>query len=306
MKSATWLPVLEHLAYGEPISVSELSAKLQISRAAVCQSVDYLKSLSVQIEATELGYQLKHPIYLPNLNLIRNEVAFAIDIMPEVTSTNTLVLESLAERCLLTLYQNQGRGRRGKQWIATPGHALMLSIGSWIDCGVQDLAGLSIDIGVSLAMALNNLGIDARLKWPNDLWIDNRKVAGLLMELYGDQDKTFVVVGFGLNLWPTSDIDASTASISEVLDRYWTDSDTANLINELHRTIHNYPSHTSADRSRRYNEVSLLNGCDVRVTGVQRNMSGIAQGIDEFGRLCILTDGGAEYVSAGDVSVRPQ
>ncbi len=124
------------------------------------------------------------------------------------------------------------------------------------------------------------------------------------MEL--EQDKTFVVVGFGLNLWPTSGVDASIVSVSDLIDRQWTDSDTAHLINELERTIRSYPGQTSSDRIKRYNDVGLLNGREVQVTGVQRSISGIAQGIDEFGRLCILTDSGAEYVSAGDVSVRPQ
>ena len=306
MKPSTWLPVLERLSKGNLMSGSDLGASLNVSRAAIWQRVEYLKTLGVQIDATDIGYQLKHPVHLPDLNIIQEQVSLALDLDPEVSSTNTLVLEARIERCLITLYQVKGRGRRGKQWIAAPGHALMCSMGVWIDSGVQDLAGLSVDLGVSLTQTLNGLGVDARLKWPNDLWVDHRKLAGVLMELYGDQDKTFVVVGFGLNLWPTPGVDASIASVSDLIDRQWTDSDTALLINKLERTIRNYPSHTSSDRIRRYNEVGLLNGREVQVTGVQRSISGIAQGIDEFGRLCIFTDSGAKYVSAGDVSVRPQ
>lgn len=306
MKPSTWMPVLANLSKGELISGSDLGAVLSVSRAAVWQRVEYLKGLGVQIGATDFGYQLKHPIYLPDLATIQSEVGLAVDLIPEVSSTNTVVLESRVEQCLMTLYQNQGRGRRGKRWIAPPGHALMLSIGVWLDCGIQDLSGLSIDVGVSLTQALNTLGVPARLKWPNDLWINERKLAGLLIELQGDQDRTFVVLGFGLNLWPISGVDASTASISDVLNREWTDCDTAFLINQLQQTIRDYPTQASFDRIKRYNEVALLNGCEVSVTGLQRSLVGIAQGVDEFGRLCILTDGGAEYVSAGDVSVRPQ
>ena len=306
MKPSTWLPVLEHLSKGNLMSGSDLGSILNVSRAAIWQRVEYLKTLGVQIDATEIGYQLKYPVYLPDLNVIREDVSLAVDIDLEVSSTNTLVLEARLERCLITLYQSKGRGRRGKQWIAAPGHALMLSMGIWIDSGVQDLAGLSVDLGVSLTQALNGLGVDAHLKWPNDLWVDDRKLAGVLMELYGDHDRAFVVVGFGLNLWPTLGVEASIASINDLVDRQWTDIDTARLINELEQTIRNYPGQTSSDRIKRYNEVGLLNGREVQVTGVLRSISGIAQGIDEFGRLCILTDSGAEYVSAGDVSVRPQ
>ena len=305
MKPSTWLPVLEHLSKGQLMSGSDLGAILNVSRAAIWQRVDYLKMLGVQIEATDIGYQLKHPVYLPDLNIIEENVSLAVNIDPEVSSTNTLVLDARIEQCLITLYQSKGRGRRGKQWIAAPGHALMLSMGIWIDAGVQDLAGLSVDLGVSLTQTLNGLGVDARLKWPNDLWVDGRKLGGVLMELYGDHDRAFVVVGFGLNLWPTDGIDASIISISDLVDRHWGDTDTVHLINEIERTIRNYPSQTPSDRSKRYDEVGLLNGREVQVTGLQKSISGVAQGIDEFGRLCILTDSGAEYVSAGDVSVRP-
>ena len=114
------------------------------------------------------------------------------------------------------------------------------------------------------------------------------------------------MIGIGLNLWPTSSIDISTTSINELVDREWTDSDTAYLINTLCSTIRDYPARTPADRIKRYDKVSLLNGRSINVIAGVRHISGIARGIDEFGRLCILTNSGAEYLSAGDVSVRPQ
>ena len=306
MKSSTWLPVLEQLATGELISGSQLGANLSVSRAAIWQRAEYLKSIGVEIQASDLGYQLTHPVYLPDPSIIQDLLMIKVDLVPEVCSTNTLILESRTERCLISLYQNQGRGRRGKRWIAAPGNALIFSTGVWIDCGIQDLAGLSIDVGVAVCQVLNGLGINARLKWPNDLWVDELKLAGLLIELQGDQDQTFVVVGIGLNLWPTVGIDTPTTSIIEASNLIWSDQDTVNLINTLCSAVNDYPSRIPADRIKRYNEVSLLNGRDIRVTAGMSQIAGTADGIDEFGRLCILTDRGAEYVSAGDVSVRPK
>ena len=306
MKSSTWLPVLEQLATGVLISGSQLGAHLSVSRAAVWQRVEYLKSIGVKIQASDLGYQLIHPVYLPNLSKIQDSLTIQVNLMPEVCSTNTLVLESRTERCLISLYQNQGRGRRGKRWIAAPGHALMFSIGVWIDCGVQDLTGLPIDVGVATCHALNGLGVNARLKWPNDLWVDEQKLAGVLTELQGDQDQTFVVIGIGLNLWPTLGIDASITSIIDASNRIWSDQDTVFLIDALCSAIKDYSERLPSDRIKRYNEVSLLNGREIKVTSGMSQFSGTANGIDEFGRLCILNNGRAEYVSAGDVSVRPQ
>ena len=67
MKSSTWLPVLEQLAKGELISGSQLGANLSVSRAAVWQRVEYLKSIGVDIQASDLGYRLSHAVYLPDL-----------------------------------------------------------------------------------------------------------------------------------------------------------------------------------------------------------------------------------------------
>ena len=106
MKPSTWLPVLERLSKGNLMSGSDLGASFNVSRAAIWQRVEYLKTLGVHIDATDIGYQLKHPVYLPDLNVIREEVSLAVDIDPEVSSTNTLVLEARTERCLITLYQS--------------------------------------------------------------------------------------------------------------------------------------------------------------------------------------------------------
>ena len=197
MKSSTWLPVLEQLAKGELISGSQLGANISVSRAAVWQRVEYL-SVSVLASRSDLGYRLSHTVYLPDLLTIQDHVGIEVDLLPEVCSTNTLVLESQVERCLISLYQNQGRGRRDRRWIAAPGDALMFSVGAWLDCGIQELTGLSIDVGVAICQVLNGLGVNARLKWPNDLWVHERKLAGLLMELQGDQDRTFAVMALGL------------------------------------------------------------------------------------------------------------
>ena len=72
MKSSTWLPVLEHLAAGELISGSQLGTHLSVSRAAIWQRVEYLKSIGVKIQTSDLGYQLTHPVYLPDPSTIQD------------------------------------------------------------------------------------------------------------------------------------------------------------------------------------------------------------------------------------------
>lgn len=306
MKAATWLPVLRQLSDGDPISGQELGDSIGVTRAAIWQRVAYLKSLGVSISANDHGYQVQGPVYLPNADLIGASVEVPVRFEPEVSSTNTLVLESRQPQCLLTLYQNQGRGRRGRQWVAAPGAALMLSVGQWMSQGIQEIQGLSVEIGVSICHYLNGLGVDVGLKWPNDLWIGDAKLAGILVEVQGDQDQTFVVVGFGLNLQQPVAVDSRVSAIDQVFDRPWTDTDSVGLIESVLSAIRHYPATPAATRISRYRAVSVLEGRMVNVNGASAGFTGVAQGIDEFGRLCVLNENGVNSVSAGDVSVRPE
>jgi len=306
VKSATWLPVLRQLSDGVAISAQELADSIGVTRADVWQRVAYLKSLGVPISADDHGYQVQGRMYLPNADLIGESMELPVRFEPEVSSTNTLVLESRQPQCLLTLYQKQGRGRRGRQWVAAPGAALMLSVGQWMSQGIQEIQGLSVEIGVSICHYLKALGVDVGLKWPNDLWIRDAKLAGILVEVQGDQDHTFVVMGFGLNLQEPLSVDSRVSAIDSALDRPWTDRDSARLIESVLSSIRNYPATSAETRIARYRAVSVLEGRVVNVKGASSLFTGVAQGIDEFGRLCVLNEDGVHSVSAGDVSVRPE
>jgi len=144
------------------------------------------------------------------------------------------------------------------------------------------------------------------LKWPNDLWIGDAKLAGILVEVQGDQDQTFVVVGLGLNLQQPVAVESRISAIDQVFDRPWTDADSVGLIESVLSSIRHYPATPAATRIARYRAVSVLEGRLVNVNGASTGLTGVAQGIDEFGRLCVLNENGVNSVSAGDVSVRPE
>jgi BirA family biotin operon repressor/biotin-[acetyl-CoA-carboxylase] ligase len=182
----------------------------------------------------------------------------------------------------------------------------MFSVGQWMLHGIQEIQGLSVEIGVSICLYLKGLGVNVGLKWPNDLWIGDAKLAGILVEIQGDQDQTFVVAGFGLNLKQPFSVDSRVSAIDLVLDRPWTDRDSAGLIDSVLSSIYNYPKIPAETRIARYRAVSVFEGRMVNVKAGSWRLTGIAQGIDEFGRLCVLNKYGIHTISAGDVSVRPK
>jgi BirA family biotin operon repressor/biotin-[acetyl-CoA-carboxylase] ligase len=124
--------------------------------------------------------------------------------LDETASTNTLCAElglSGAETGLAVVARRQtaGRGRLGRVWHTPDGDNLFLSILHRSRLPSYHLAGLTLDVGVTLCSVLEGLGLRPTLKWPNDVLLDGRKVAGVLCELH-EAGGVFVVIGVGLNV----------------------------------------------------------------------------------------------------------
>jgi BirA family transcriptional regulator, biotin operon repressor / biotin---[acetyl-CoA-carboxylase] ligase len=125
---------------------------------------------------------------------------FSVEVLPSIDSTNTELMRrardgSLTPTLLVALEQTAGRGRRGRTWVGQPGDALTFSLG--LPLQPADWSGLSLAVGVSLAESLHP---EVKLKWPNDLWWQGRKLGGILVETAGAGGQRHVVVGVGLNL----------------------------------------------------------------------------------------------------------
>lgn len=129
---------------------------------------------------------------------------FSVEMLPHIDSTNTELMRRAraGERqpvLLAAAEQSAGRGRHGKAWITQPGAALTFSLG--LPLQPRDWSGLSLAVGVSLA---EQLGPEVRLKWPNDLWWQGRKLGGILVEtaVLGSDPMAprFAVIGVGINL----------------------------------------------------------------------------------------------------------
>lgn len=127
---------------------------------------------------------------------------FSVEIVPEIDSTSSeLMRRARAGRTepvlLLAEHQTAGRGRLGRHWQTAPGAALTFSFG--LPLAPEEWSGLSLVVGVAAAEALHP---EVGLKWPNDLWWQDRKLAGILVETAGTAQgrERFVVVGLGLNI----------------------------------------------------------------------------------------------------------
>ena len=233
---------------------------------------------------------------------------FTVEVLPEVDSTNSELMRRAragqAEPVLLvTERQTAGRGRLGRDWHSTVGESLTFSLG--LKLAPADWSGLSLAVGVSLAESLHP---DIRLKWPNDLWLHDRKLAGILIETAsfgeGRDAPRYAVVGVGINIAarPAQGLSTPPASLREV----WPDIDApsalALLALPLVQAMLAFQQEGYRAFQARFDARDALRD---RQVALSDGSAGTAHGTSETGALLVHTAGGMHAVTSSEVSVRP-
>ena len=211
MSALTFL-ALRRLADGRFHSGVEVARSLGRSRATLSDALKRAGDLGVELfRVPGKGYRLAQPIEFLDPARIIGQLGSAakrvhLEIVDEIDSTSTRLLESASSgapsgACLAAEWQRTGRGRRGRSWVAGLGSSLTFSLLWRFERGVGHLAGLTLAIGVAVSRALAACGVaDAKVKWPNDVVVDFRKLAGILVETSGEMSGPSVaVVGVGVN-----------------------------------------------------------------------------------------------------------
>jgi BirA family biotin operon repressor/biotin-[acetyl-CoA-carboxylase] ligase len=317
------------LADGQFHSGEELAAELEVSRSAVWKAARALRELGASVNAVRnRGYRLPgtaEPLSAPAIRALLTGVAQAritrLDAAWTVGSTNTVLMERAnpAVGCgeaLLAEYQTAGRGRRGRSWVAPPGGAICLSM-SWVFPEVlRDLGALGLVVGVCALRTLTGFGVNGlKLKWPNDLLIDDRKLGGILIELRAESGgAACVVIGIGLNvalgppvleriaatgLSPVDLVSAGAKGLSR-------NALAAGLLSAFVEGLLQFERHGLKSFVQEWMQVDAFRGRPVTVTGTEGEVKGIARGIELDGALLVETPQGLVRVISGDVSVRPE
>ncbi|MGA1207952.1 MAG: biotin--[acetyl-CoA-carboxylase] ligase [Litorivicinaceae bacterium] len=305
MKAKTWKACLSALADGEWHRGEVLAQTLGLTRAAVWQRIDALRSLGVPVESGPLGYRIPDGVYVPQPALLR-DASLPIVVTEATGSTNHDVLAQSGSWGALALWQASGRGRRGRAWWGAPGRTLMCSVGADLENQGQAWWGLSLAVGVVVAEFLEAQGVSVQLKWPNDLYLEQRKLGGLLIELSGDPlGHVRVVAGLGLNLASVSLDDAPPMAALRDVGCLWSDIATAALMSAMWQCLIEFPAQGFSSYRARYQSRCLLTGRPVVVEGAY-SVDGVCRGVDTHGQLIVETEQGLQRVNAGEVSVRWQ
>lgn len=314
--------LLRLLSDGEFHSGETMARALAVSRASVCNALQGLDPLELKLfRIRGRGYRLAQPlILLDTAQVVRYLGAgasrFAIEVLASTESTNTLLLQRAAQGAvsgsvIAAEWQTQGRGRRGRVWHAMPGAALTFSLLWRFQHGASFLSGLSLAVGVAVIRALKVLGIaDAGLKWPNDIWWQGSKLAGILIEMHGDMlGPSAAVIGIGLNCrmpdllrgkidQPATDLETASGSS---LDRNCV---LAVLLLELERVIEAFARDGFHPLRVEWQRHHVFQGRTVRVaTPDGACTTGMVKGVAEDGALLLETDTGDKRFFGGEVSL---
>ena len=202
------LTLISILADGEFHSGEQLGEQLGMSRAAINKHIQTLRDWGVDVFTVPgKGYSLPEPIHLLDEKKISQQIEHGrVTVLPVIDSTNQYLLDRLDELtsgdACVAEYQQAGRGRRGRKWFSPFGANLYLSMYWRLEQGPAAAIGLSLVIGIVIAEVLQQLGADqVRVKWPNDIYLQDRKLSGILVELTGKTgDAAQIVSGAGINL----------------------------------------------------------------------------------------------------------
>jgi len=315
--------LLTLLGDGEVHSGAAVAERLGVSRTAVWKQLARLRDLGVEVEGEAgQGYQLRYPYQALEEARLSAAVDADVSVFWEVDSTNDFLLNELAQqpdrrwpapRVCIADYQTGGRGRRGRRWLSAPGAGLWLSVGRSWEVPPADLPALSLAVGVAAAAVLTDCGAeDVGLKWPNDLQLGDRKLAGILIDVQGDSSGPLsVVAGIGVNLYvpaETAAAVAETGSIEPVgLYEAGVKADRSDLAGKLAGALidvlDGYSETGFAAYHQRWQNYDVMTGRDVEVSG-GKPLAGKALGVNDQGFLIVDCDGHQHLVGAGEVSLR--
>jgi BirA family biotin operon repressor/biotin-[acetyl-CoA-carboxylase] ligase len=221
-------------------------------------------------------------------------------LVDETPSTMDLAHDAAAQGApdgwlVVARHQLAGRGARGRVWVAEPGASLPFSF------VVRPLRGgslLALAVGLGLAETLESLGVEARVKWPNDVLVGDRKIAGILVEArsVGGRAPEAAVVGVGINLRPQAYPEGADATdLQSVVDAFDAEAVFADVLEHIE---------TWVDRASAMPH-AVVRALDARLAWrdeevvVDDALRGIVRGIDRDGELVLETPEGTQTVRAG-------
>ena len=303
---------------GNYVSGEEISKEIGISRAAVWKHVKKLRELGYEIDSkTNEGYKLirspDRPVEFELERILDTRViGKKILFFEEVDSTNNkakqIALEENDGTVVVSEMQTSGRGRRGREWHSPKG-GIYVSFILKPNIPPEKAPQLTLVSSLALVETLNamNNGLNAKIKWPNDVLIRGKKVSGILTELSADMEKiNYIVVGVGVNLNTDSNNlpETGTSLKLEIKNDVSVNLFLKSFLEKYDSVYQKYLDGDINQIIKFWKENSVTLGKNVKIIGINETYEGLAKDIDENGALILKIDNKEIKVYSGDVSLR--
>lgn len=319
------MKVLQLLADGEIHSGEEIGEALGISRTAVWKQLQKLSDLGLSLSTVKgRGYQLpgglellEHDRIISAVNTDARNCLKQLEVENIIDSTNTRAMAMANQGfgsgyACIAEHQTAGRGRKGRPWVSPFGRNIYMSVMWEFTQGAAILEGLSLAVGVSVARVINRLSGEAgkvQLKWPNDIYWQNKKLAGVLLEMSGDVSSTCqVVVGVGLNVAMLADegkgIEQAWASTNSFAGGVSRNLLVADLLSEILLLLSQFDRTGFASVKEEWESMDFFYNTEVEVQIGENSLVGRACGVSESGALRLITLEGEQLVYGGEASAR--
>jgi BirA family biotin operon repressor/biotin-[acetyl-CoA-carboxylase] ligase len=314
--------LIKALANGEFVSGQLLAQQLNVTRASISKYISILKGMGLDIYSVKgKGYKFATPLNLLSSQKISSLIGTdvntpEIEVHNIIDSTNNYLLRRLPNsvsqgQVCLAEYQDAGRGRRGRKWISPFGSQIYLSMYWRLSQGLSSAMGLSLVTAIALSDAIKKVcDIEVQLKWPNDVYIQGVKVAGILIDLEGQPlEESHSVIGVGLN------IDMPSIAGAEI-DQAWTDLSThchkpidrnaisAALISALWQRLAEHEEHGISNMLDEWHHQDLYLNKQVKLLTGENIAKGICKGVNQQGALLLEVNGQIKTIYGGEVSLR--
>lgn len=307
------LKLIEILADGNFHSGEELASDFGITRAGINKYIKVLREWGIELSSIQgKGYSLKIPMELFNKSKIDQyyQADSRVEILPIIDSTNQYMLDKIPDLksgdCCIAEFQSKARGRRGRQWFSPFGTNLYFSMYWRLEQGIAAAMGLSLVVGIVVTQTLRELsGQNIKVKWPNDLYLNDQKLAGILVELAGKTgDCAHVVIGIGVNLNMTN-------PDTNIVNQKWANLGNINrnllvakIAKTLRENLEKFEKNGLAFFIDDWNHLDNFIHRPVKLLIGDEVIRGIAKGINDQGALLLEQDGKIEAYIGGEISLR--
>ncbi len=313
--------LVHYLADGALCSGQWLGEQLGMSRTAVAKHLEQLQHYGLDVYKIKgKGYRLAQPVQLLDAAQIKvhQQQQAPVWVQSVTDSTNSQLMEKLKDgvvlekgSVLVAEAQTAGRGRRGKQWFSPFGCNLYFSMYWQLEQGIQAAMGLSLVVGLAVAKVLHQQWqLPVRIKWPNDLYLEHKKLGGILVELAGQTHaQCDVVIGLGLNI-------RMPGQSAQAIDQPWIDLTSAlgqavdrNLLvallqQELVDSLQCFGAQGFASYVQEFNQLNEFCAQQVTLSSGSQTIIGLCAGVDAQGGLVLEINGQKQSFYGGELSLR--